>query len=206
MGKRIGKKWDLPSEQNGALAVLGIAFLLGGGAGCLFAALSSGAGAQELGEYLIDYLSLAGEAGLSRNLWALIWGHLKYLLAALLLSLTALGVVGLPILFGARGFFLSFSVACFCRVFGGRGLFPASILFGLSALLWAAALFLIGVTGLLSSWKLLRRSLGESREGISLDGAYWCRTGLCVGLGIAAGLLEHWVVPVLLRAAARVVL
>ena len=108
MGKRIGKKWDLPLEQNGALAVLGIAFLLGGGAGCLFAALSSEAGAQELGEYLTDYLSLAGEAGLSRGLWALIWGQLKYLLAALLLSLTSLGVVGLPILFGVRGFFLSF--------------------------------------------------------------------------------------------------
>ena len=67
MGKRIGKKWDLQSEQNVALAVLGTAFLLGGGAGCLFAALSSEAGAQELGEYLTD--SSVGKAKLNRKGW-----------------------------------------------------------------------------------------------------------------------------------------
>lgn len=206
MGMKIGEKWDLPSGQNGALAVLGVAFLLGGGAGCLFAALSSGAGAQELSSYLSDYLSLADGAGLPRNLWPVLWGQVKYLLAVLALGMTALGVLGLPLLFGLRGFLFAFSVACFCRVFGGRGLFPAFVLFGLPALLWTAALFLMGVAGLLSSLKLLRRSLGESKDPVSLDGAYWCRAGLCLGLSAAAGLLEHCVVPVLLRAAAHVVL
>ena len=36
----MSKKWDLLSEQNGALAVLAAAFLTGGAAGCLLAALS----------------------------------------------------------------------------------------------------------------------------------------------------------------------
>ena len=200
------KKWDLPSEQSGALVVLGIAFLLGGGAGCLFAALSNGEGARELSGYLTGYLTLAREGGLPRNLWSLLWGQMKYLLAALALSLTALGMAGLPLLFGARGFSFAFSVGCFCRSFGGRGLFPAFVLFGLRALLWTSALFLLGVPGMLSARRLLRRSLGEGGCGVPLGGTFWSRAALCAGLGLTAGLLEHWVVPVLLRAAARFVL
>ncbi len=200
------KKWDLLSEQNGALAVLAAAFLTGGAAGCLLAALSGGAGAEELSSYLADYLTLAQQGELPRSHWPVLWDQVKYLLAALILGLTALGLAGFPILFGVRGFFFSFPVACFCRVFGGRGLFPAFVLFGLPALLWAPALFMAGVPGFLSAQQLLRRALGEGRGGLPLNGAYWCRAGLCVGLALAAGLLECWVVPVLLRGIARVVL
>lgn len=206
MGTRIRKKWDLPSEQRTALAVLSISFLIGGTAGCILAALSNGAGAEELGGYLVGYLTLAQEDELPRSLFQVLCGQMKYLLAALLLSLTALGLAGLPLLFGIRGFFFAFPVACFCRVFGGRGMLPAFILFGLSALLWAPALFMAGVPGFLSAQQLLRRSLGEGRGGLSLNGAYWCRAGLCAGMVLVAGLLEHWVVPVLLRGVARVIL
>ena len=206
MGMRIRKKWDLPSEQRAALIILAVSFLAGGAAGCLLAALSGGAGAEEPGSYLADYLTLAQEGDLPRGLWPVLWGQVKYLLVALILGLTALGAAGLPVLFGVRGFFFSFPVACFCRVFGGRGLFPAFVLFGLPALLWAPALFMAGVPGLLSAQQLLRRSTGEGRGGLPLNVTYWCQGGLCVGLALAAGLLEYWVVPVLLRAAARVIL
>lgn len=206
MGMRIRKKLDLPSEQRTALALLAAAFLIGGIAGCLLAVLSGEAGAEELSSYLAGYLSLAQDSELPRSLWLLVWDQVKYLLAALILGVTALGTAGFPVLFGVRGFFLSFPAACFCHVFGVRGLFPAFVLFGLSALLWAPALFLVGVPGFLSAQELMRRSLGEGRGGLPLNGAYWCRAGLCVCLALAAGLLEYWVVPVLLRAAARVVL
>ncbi len=205
MGTRLRKKWDLPLERRVALLVLAAAFLLGGGAGCLFAALSGGEGAAELETYLAGYLELAAEGTLPRGLWPVLWGQLKYFLAAAVLGLTALGAVGLPVLFGVRGFFLSFPVACFCRVFGGRGLFPAFLLFGLSALLWAPALFLTGTSGFFSARQLLRRVLGEGSGG-PLPAIRWYETGACLCLTLAAGLLEYWVVPVLLRAAARVVL
>lgn len=207
MGMRLRKKWDLPSEQKAALAILSITFLLGGAAGCLFAALSDGAGAQELSDYLSSYLALAAEGELPRSLWPLLWGELKYLLAAAVLGVTALGTVGLPVLFGVKGFFFAFPLACFFRVFGARGLFPAFVLFGLPALLWAPALFLAGTPGLLSAQRLLRRSLGEERGGLPLlDAAGWLRNGVCAGLSLAAGLLEFWAAPTLLEAAARIVL
>lgn len=204
MSVEIRKKWDLPLEQRVALTALSAAFLLGGLLGCLLAALSGGEGAEELGGYLTGYLALALENRLPRALWPLLWGQIKYLLAVLVLGLTALGLAGIPILFGLRGFFFSFSAACFCRVFGGRGLLPAFFLFGLPALLWAPALFLSGVSGFLSARQC--RPPGDGRSAAPPGGAWWCRAGLCVGLGLAAGLLEYWVVPVLLRAAARVIL
>lgn len=206
MGMRIRKKWDLPSEQGGALAALSAAFLIGGGAGCLLAALSNGESTEELSRYLAGYLALAQEGELPRGLWPVLWGQVKYLLAALILGLTALGTVGLPALFAVRGFFFSFPVACFCRVFGGLGLFPALLLFGLSALLWAPALFLAGTAGFLSARQRLSRSLGEGRGGPPVNAGWWGRAGLCAGLALAAGLLEYWVVPVLLRGAAHVIL
>ena len=205
MGKKE-VKWDWPWEEGGALAVLSVSFLLGGGAGCLLAALSGGEGASQLCAYLADYLTAVQGTQLSLELWAVLWESGKVLLAALLLGLTALGVIGLPLLFGLRGFFLAFSVACFCRVFGGRGLLPAFALFGLPALLWAPALFLAGVYSLLAARQLLGRALGDGRGGTIFGGAYWCRAGLCVGLTLASGLLEYWAVPVLVRAAAGAVL
>ena len=207
MGKGVGKKWDLPWDQGGALGLLSLCFLAGGAAGCLFAALSDGQGAQALGDYLADYLLLAGEGEVLGGLWSILRNRLQYLLAALILGETAFGVVGLPILFGVRGFFLCFSVGCFCRVFGGAGLLPAFSLFGLPALLWVPALFLAGVQGLQRSRGLLNRALGT---GGRVQQAPWGellpRAGLCVGLTVGCGLLEYWVVPVLLAAFARVVL
>lgn len=204
MRVEIRKKWDLPLEQRIALGVLGAAFLLGGAAGCLLASLSGGAGGSELGDYLTGYLELARDGTLPKGLWPLLWGQIKYLLAVLVLGLTALGLAGIPMLFGLRGFFFSFSAACFCRVFGGRGLLPAFFLFGLPALLWVPALFLAGVPGFLSARQMLRRTAGDGV--LALNGAWWCRAGLCAGLTLTAGLLEYWAVPVLLRAAARVIL
>ena len=123
----MSKKWDLLSEQNGALAVLAAAFLTGGAAGCLLAALSGGAGAEELSSYLADYLTLAQQGELPRSHWPVLWDQVKYLLAALILGLTALGLAGFPILFWVRGFFFSWtarSVVGARSVYGGRARFP----------------------------------------------------------------------------------
>lgn len=202
MGSKGRKKWDLPLERGTALLALTAAFLLGGGAGCLFAALSGGESAEELGAYLSGYLELAAAGDLPRSLLSVLWGQVKYLLAAFVLGLTALGVAGLPVIFGIRGFFFTFSTACFCRVFGGRGLLPAFFLLGLPALLWAPALFLMGTSGFASARQLLRRRAGEGWPGPIC----WYQAGACMCLTLAAGLLEFWVVPVLLRGVARIVL
>ena len=208
MGRKFRKNWDLPRQFAGALALLSGCFFLGGLAGCLFAALADGQSARELSAYLADYLLLARDGGLPADLGPLLWERMKYLLAALALGITALGVPGIPVLMAARGFFLSFSVGCFCRVFGAAGLLPAFALFGLPALLWAPALFVAGVQALGCAGLLLRRTLGRESGGGLLppDRETLARMGLSVGLTLGCGLMEYWVVPVLLEACARAVL
>ncbi len=198
MGKRV-KRLDLRGQ--GALWALCVCFLAGGAAGCLFAGAAEGAGVQALGAYLADYLSLVGEGAVLKSFPAVMWEQFRYFLAAVLLGVTVLGAVGLPVLFAARGFLFAFCVGCFFRSFGGRGLLPAFCLFGLPALLWAPALFLTGTQGL--SWAVGALRHGEVRCGVGP--AFWARAALALALVLLCGLLEYLSVPVLLRAAARVV-
>ncbi len=200
MGKRIGKKWDL--QGSGALWALCLCFLLGGAAGCLFAGAAGGESARALSAYLTGYLTLAQDGTVPRSFLALLWARLRELLAAAALGVTVVGVVCLPVLFAARGFLFAFSVGCFCRVFGGPGLFPAFCLFGLPALLWAPALFLVGSQGL--SWGVSALSRGEAR-GLA-GGVFWVRSALGLILALLCVLLEYFTVPTLLRAASHIVL
>ena len=206
MGKRERDRWDLLTGQGAVMALLSALFVLGGVAGCLFSGLAGGNGAQELSRYLNDYLTLAGEGTVLRSVWGTVWEQMKYLLAVILLGMTAAGVIGVPVLFFLRGFFFSFSVGCFCRVFGWLGFLPALVLFGLPALLWGPAFFLAGFQGLSGARCLLRRILGDGRCPLPFTPAYWLRVCLCVCLCFACAGIEYLVVPVLLRAVAHVVL
>ena len=190
-----------PLGQGAALVLLGGLFFAGGAAGCLFAGLADGEGAASLVGYLTDYLTLAAGGTVARAFWPVLWRELRYLLAVAVLGMTPLGVAGIPLVLGVRGFFLGFSSACFCRVFGPAGLVPGAVLFGLPALLWAPALFLAGVRGAAAA----RRLLAEGR-GAPFSSAHWLCLAGCAGLELAAALVEFAAVPVLLRAAARVVL
>ena len=136
------------------------------------------------------------------SLGQVMWGQMKYSVLLLFLGLTALGVVGIPVLFGVRGFLFVFSVACFCRVFGAAGLIPALILFGLPAILWVPAFFVLGFGAAQTSRKMLGRYLGsESGGGPEGKRGVWA---VCFASGILCGGLEYFVLPVLLGASAGV--
>ena len=196
------KRWGaLPPA---VLWMLGGGFGLGGLAGCAVG-LSSGAG-EGLSAYLQDYLTLAAEETASISLLPVLWEQMRFLLLLLLLTFTAVGVVGLPVLFVARGFLFTFPVACFCGVFGAGGLLPAALLFGLPALVWAPAFFVLGVQGFGVSCVLLRRVLGESRCPLPCDSAFWVRCALCVLTFLLCGVVEFFAVAPLMGAAARAVL
>ena len=206
MGKREQEKGDLLSGQGAVLMLLCVLFFAGGLAGSMFAGLADGAGAQELSRYLTDYLTLVRDGAAGRAFWPGVWKQLRYLAAVAVLGLTAIGVAGIPLLFCIRGFFFSFSVGCFCRVFGSAGLIPGLVLFGFPALLWGPAFFLAGFQGLSSAQCLLRRVLGEGRCPLPFSSAYWLRIAVCGGLVLVGAGVEYGIVPVLLRAAARCVL
>lgn len=199
------KEWnlDLLSGQTAALVLLGAAFVLGSVAGCLMAGGMDSGGQGALREYLDGYLALMGQDSFAPRFWPMVWDVARFPLLAAVLGFTALGVVGLPMLFGIRGFLLSYAVSAFYRLYGLSGQVPAFLLFGLSALLWMPVLFHLGVQGLLCAYGLLRRSLGEGRYPLGIDRSYWVRCGVCTGVLCVCAAIEYLAVPVLFQAVAK---
>ena len=198
MGKRGSIRVGLLSSARLGLGLLGVMFAVGGLIGMICAGCVNGESGAALGDYLNACLSQEG--GWQVPVWSAAWRHLRFPLAVCLLSLTAAGVVGIPLVFGIRGFLFTFGVGCFCRLYGWPGVLPALALFGVPALVWAPVLFLLGLQGMGSALSLCRR------EALPLGGAFWRRWILC---GIALWgcvLLEVLAVPRLLAAAARIVL
>lgn len=198
MGRR--KKWkvDLLSGRAAALILLGGLFLIGSVAGCVCAGLINDPGGALL-DYVRGYLEFLAQDVLRGRFVPVLWEISRFPLAAFLLGFTALGVVGLPVLFAVRGFLLCYAVSAFYRLLGPEGLLPAFVLFGLSAVVWLPVLFQLGVQGLLGSYGLLRRAIGDARYPLRYGGGYLACCGICVAaLCLCAG-MEYLAVPALLQ-------
>lgn len=200
--RRVGGAVKLPTELIFPLGVLTLALCVGGLMGVLFAASVEGGGGQVLTQYLITYFQLSAEGSQPSGLAIVLWEQVKLPLCAMVLGLSSLGLIGLPILFGVRGFMLSYSVACLWRIFGANGLVAAGFLFGLTALITVPALFVVGVQGLRGSLGRLQRSVGVRNVPQPQPGDYAICCGGC-GLAVFIAVVVEWmVVPVLLATVA----
>lgn len=198
MGRR--KKWkvDLLSGRGAGLVLLGVLFFIGSMVGCGCAGSIDDSG-ETLLNYVRDYLSVLVQGQYSGRFLPVFWEVSKVPLAAFLLGLTALGVIGLPALFAIRGFLLCYAVSAFYRLLGLKGLFPAFFLFGLSALVWLPVLFHLGVQGLVGSYGLLRRTMGDGRYPLRYDGSYLIGCGICAAALCLCAAMECLAVPLLLQ-------
>ena len=117
-----------------------------------------------------------------------------FVLAAALLGLTAAGLVLLPVLSVAQGFFLSFSVGCFARALGRGGVYLALAAFGPRCLFVLPCTLLLTVQGLSAA---ARRRDGQKVR--LTEGAYWRRVGLCGLILLIGAALELTFGPRLLQ-------
>lgn len=188
-----------------ALAVLAVSFLLGALAGCLMSTFLSGDGLESLQSYLEAFLwEMDGAERLEGPALAgQLWSVLRWSLFALLLGFTALGVLGLPLLFAVRGFLLAYSIAAFVRAFGSAGCLLAFLVFGVGGAVSVPVLFVLGVQGLSASCRLAGRSPGE---GSPYGRAYFVRCGGCAAALCVCVFLERFAVPVLVTGAAGAIL
>ena len=191
-----------------ALAVLSVSFLLGALAGCLMSTFLAGEGLESLRGYLEAFLRGldGGEGPEGPALAARLWSTLRWPLLALVLGFTALGVLGLPLLFAVRGFLLAYAVAAFVRAFGGAGCLLAFLVFGVGGALSAPALFVLGVQGLTAACRLAGRSFGEDRGPSPYGRAYFVRCGGCAAAFCVCLFLERFAVPALAAGVAGAVL
>ena len=208
MRKTIVAAWSVPREGIvPALILTSACFLAGGLAGCLLAAQVGGAGETSLTGYLEAFLQASGQGAVELPaLWTQIWDTFRWPLFALLLGFTALGVLGLPVLFSIRGFLFAFSIAAFVRAFGGAGWLLALLVFGVGGALALPALFVLGVQSFLSARALAARVRGEGTGHVLWGRACLTRCALCLGCVLGSILLERAVVPALLAGAAGALL
>ena len=188
-----------------ALVVLSVSFALGALVGLLLAAQVDGDGQESLSTYLLAYLEAArtGTATPPEPTAAL-WETARWPLLTLVLSFTAIGAVGIPVIFAVRGFLLSFAVSSFVRIFGGAGAILAFFAFGFTGMLSLPALFLVGVQGFLSALALAGRVLSGGKGPPPVPSrAFLLRSGLCAGALVISAALECWAVPALLASVAE---
>ena len=196
---RRADRWRMPADGAAPfLAVAAVFFFLGGLAGCLLAGSVDGGGQESLAAYVEGYLQAAqaGEAS-PPALAALVWETVRWPLLALLLGFTALGLLGLPLLFAARGFLLAFSIASFVRLFGGAGCLLALLVFGVGGAFTVPVLFVLGVQSLLTARTLAGRVWGEGKSAPLYGRTYWLRCGGCAAALCVCMLLDGFAVPAL---------
>ena len=204
MGKGRGVRFRLISGDRAAVILLGGLFLLGGVLGCLAARCVEGESGTALQEYLRAYLAMSRENGTVLSAAGILWERFRFPLCILLMSFTAFGIVCIPAVLLLRGFLFSFSIACFIRLFGWKGLLPAAALFGFSALVWLPALFEMSVLGLEQSYRLVQRCTGEKKEGMLQPSGGLMSWGICLAAMILSAGLEYFVVPRLVNALSHV--
>ena len=148
---------------------------------------------QELSDYLHQYAQATADGrGPSASALSVAAAYFRYPLAAALLGLTAAGLVLLPVLSVAQGFFLSFSVGCFARALGWGGVYLAA--FGPRCLFVLPCTLLLTVQGLSAA---ARRRDGQKVR--LTEGAYWRRVGLCGLILLIGAALELTFGPRLLQ-------
>lgn len=199
-------KLNLISGHAAAVILLGALFTLGGLGGCIAANCVDGGSGSALEAYLRAYLSAAQGNYMPPSFGCALWNQLRFPFAVLLFGFTIVGTACIPAVFCVRGFLFSFSVACFCRLFGWAGMGPAAFLFGLPALLWTPVLFLLGLQGMHNSYGLMRRVQGEYRDSTKIDSYNWTLCVLCVAVLVICAALEYFALPYLVGWSAGLVL
>ena len=144
---------------------------------------------DELRRYLEDYVRLGGEGAptVQTALSALVI-YFRYPLFAFLLGFASIGVVLLPCVTAAYGFFLSFSVCCFTAAFGVDGVLLALAVFGLRCMVTLPCYFLLAAASWGTSAGLAAVSFGRGRRTapVVYGRACWVRFGACC-LALLAG-------------------
>jgi stage II sporulation protein M len=202
MKKTFIKVLDLKSANLlPALAFLSVFFLCGSVAGCATASYIGGDGSSSLVRYVTGYISMVRENGAgSTDLLTAFFNTFKYHIAAFIIGFTSLGIAFIPALMAIRGFFLSFAVTSFVKMFGASGLLLSVGIFGFQRLLTLPCLFVISVQAFSSSNALFLMATGKRKKSPTplYGGAYFTRCGICVVVLIFCSLFEAFITPAII--------
>lgn len=182
------------------MIALALFFLGGVFLGQVLAGRVPDATGRELTEYLRGYVALETAVTPQAVVSALVL-YFRYPLLAVLMGFASIGVVLLPAVTAAFGFFLSFSVSCFTAAFGGDGVLLALAVFGLRCAVTLPCYFLLAVPAWRNAAALALASFGGGRRTapVVYSQPWWSRVAVCAGILLAGVCLELFCSPWLLR-------
>lgn len=194
-------------SQRISLLFVSVSFCLGGLSGCLLAASVSGNGSAALLAYITEFLAAAQSGALEMpGLLSALWTVLRWPLAVVLLGCTAIGVVGIPLLFFLRGFLLSFCISAFVVALGSSGAVFAFLLLGVGSLITIPILFILGTQSLmLASQAKERGKKGRGKRAFQAlnDPNHAIGTMFCLIALIFTILWEAYFVPIIVSGASK---
>lgn len=194
---RAGQTLPLPR-----LLFLALFFFTGVILGQVLAGRVPDATGGELSRYLTDYIQISGEPDLTaRTALSAAVIYFRYPLLAFLLGFASVGVVLLPCVTAAFGFFLSFSVSCFTAAFGADGVLLALAVFGLRCAVTLPVFFLLAAPSWGASAALASLSFGRGRRcaPVAYGRGWWLRLAVCGAVLLAGVCVDLFISPWFLR-------
>lgn len=194
-----GREMTERRRQLSRLLLLALFFFAGVLLGQVFSSRVPDATGGELTRYLTDFLKV--EEPPPRAALSAAALYFRYPLAAFLMGFASIGVLLLPLMSGAFGFFLSFSVCCFTAAFGADGVLLALAVFGLRCAVTLPCYFLLAVPALERSAALACLSLGGGRRSGPVDYGrkWWGRLAVVSGVLLAGMCADLMLAPWALR-------
>lgn len=194
MRRILMKVWDVQggSAILPSLLFLCVCFIIGAVTGSIAAANSGDS--EQLASAASEYAALA-----DITFGIVLLKLLRYPAVVFLGGLCVVGAVIIPVTVAVRGFFLSFAVTAFMRLFGIPGLLYSASLFGFQCLLALPCLMLLAAQGLLSSSLLFSMASGNGKKisGPIFGGSYFMRVLICVVILLLCAAAETYLAPYL---------
>lgn len=175
-------------------------FLCGAVAGCIAAASINDVSGSTLTSYVNGYLSFVGNGAPKGSIAGYaFYNAYKYHAAVFLCGFSALGVLFIPLIAAARGFFLSFAVTSFVRLYGYNGLLFSAGVFGVQCLVSLPFLLSVSAQAFLASAVLMGVSagVGKARGRPVFANGYFLRFGVCALALLLCALFETFVSPLI---------
>ena len=202
-------KWNRRRDTLSLLELLLLAlfFFVGVVLGQVVAARMPVSAGDELERYLHHFVALEEPVSLRAVLPAVVL-YFRYPLLAFFLGFASVGLVLLPCVAVAFGFFLSFSVSCFVAVFGKDGIPVALAVSGIRCAVTLPCFFALAVPSWKASAALAHFASGKGRRSapVIYGRVCWLRLVVCVGILLAGLCLDLFVSPWFLKVALERVL
>lgn len=191
-------------ERGFLLRLLFLALLFSAGVilGQVFAGRVPAGTDRELERYLKDFFSISQGRTLSgRECLSALLIYFRYPVLAFLMGFASVGILLLPVLTVAYGFFLSFSVCCFTASFGGEGVLLALSVFGLRCLVTLPCYFVLAVPSFQNAAALAAMSFGRGKRVLPVryGSAWWLRLCIVAMILLAGTLADLFLGPGLLN-------